>query len=237
MDRQHRRELKSDRFIDEIGSLSSRARENQRLLFTITAALVAAAVLGYGLYFYRSNREQKAQQLLASAIDNLESPLIPPTGQAPPNAKFKTDAERIAKAEPILREVETKYSGTDAASLANLYSARLLTSKGDIAGARKRLEAFIADHPKSLLAYSARYSLYQMRIEGGEAANVVTELNVEMAKTDSSLPQDSILSLLAHAYDTQGNHDKSKEVYRRITTEFPDSPYALEAQRRVGGTA
>ncbi|HYM62021.1 MAG TPA: tetratricopeptide repeat protein [Thermoanaerobaculia bacterium] len=237
MDRQHRRELKRDRFIDEMGTLSSRARENQRLLFTIAAAVAAAAILAYGLYIYRSNREQKAQQLLASAIDTLESPLIPPTGQAPPNAKFKTDAERVAKAEPILRDVESKYSGSDAASLANLYLARILTSKGDIAGARKRLESFVADHPKTLLGYSARYSLYQMRIESGEAANVVTELNVEMAKSETSLPQDSILSLLAHAYDTQGNHDKSLEVYRRIAREFSDSPYALEAQRRIGGTA
>jgi len=27
---------------------------------------------------------------------------------------------------------------------------------------------------------------------------------------------------------------KSKEAYKRIATEFPDSPYALEAQRRIG---
>ena len=48
------------------------------------------------------------------------------------------------------------------------------------------------------------------------------------------LPSDTLLVLLAHAYDAQGNTDKSKETYRRIVTEYPDSPYAVEAQRRVG---
>ena len=40
--------------------------------------------------------------------------------------------------------------------------------------------------------------------------------------------------LLAQAYSVQGNEAKSRETYRRIVTEFPDSPFALEAQRRVG---
>ena len=41
MDRQQRRDLKHDKFVDEIGSLSTRARENQRLLLTIAAAAVS----------------------------------------------------------------------------------------------------------------------------------------------------------------------------------------------------
>ena len=32
MDRQHRRELKHDRFVDELGTLSDKARDNQRFL-------------------------------------------------------------------------------------------------------------------------------------------------------------------------------------------------------------
>jgi len=48
------------------------------------------------------------------------------------------------------------------------------------------------------------------------------------------LPADSLLVLLAHSYEVQGNDAKSRETYRRIVTEFPDSPFALEAQRRVG---
>src|SRR5258708_4014286 len=153
MDRQQRRDLKHDKFVDEIGSLSTRARENQRLLFTITGVAVVVAVLVYGIYFYRSNHEEKAQLALGKAMDTIESPLLPAPGAPPqPGAKYKTEAARPAEA----------------------------------------------------------------------------------AKPESSLPPDAILALLAHAWDAQGNATKTKETYRRIVTEFPDSPYALEAQRRMG---
>jgi TolA-binding protein len=237
MRREHRRELRHDKFVDEMGSLSTRAKENQRFLMTITVGVVAAALIAYGIYFYRNTQEQKAQDALASAIDTIDSPLLsPPGSQQPPQpgAKYKTEAERNAAAEKQFKDLESKYGGTDAADVANLYLARLDAGRGDVAGARKLLNAFINEHPKHVLVGSARFSLYQLRIENGEAAQVANELQTEVNKSDPVLPADSLLVLLAHAYDVQGNAQKSKEAYRRITTEFPDSPYALEAQRRMG---
>jgi tetratricopeptide (TPR) repeat protein len=239
MDRQHRRDLKHDRFVDEVGSLTSKARENQRFLLYITVGVLAVALIGYGLYFYRSNRERQAQDALASAIDTIDSPLIQP-GQTPPNpqAKFKTEDERTSRAEAMFRDVQKKYAGSDAADVANLYLARIAASRNDVAGARKLLQDFISEHPKHLLVGAARYSLYQLRIENGEAAQVVNELNQELAKTENQvLPPDTILSLLARAYETQGNAEQSKEALRKIIRQYPDSPYALEAQRRVGAAA
>ena len=237
MDRQHRRNLKHDKFVDEIGSLSSRARENQRLLLTVAASAVLIAVLAYGIYFYRSNREDKAQQALAQAIETIESPLVtPPTPDAPANpaAKFKTEAERTAAAEKQFKDVETNHGGTDAADVASLYLARIASDRGDLAGARTRLQKFVSDHPKHLLVAGARYSLYRLRIDNGEAPQVAQELQAEIGKSEPNLPPDSLLALLAHAWDVQGNADKTKDAYRRIVTEFPESPYALEAQRHIG---
>jgi tetratricopeptide (TPR) repeat protein len=237
MDRQHRHDLKHDKFVDEIGALSVRARDNQRLLLTIAAGIVLAALLAYGIYFYRSNREDQAQQALATAIETIESPLVgaQQQGQPPdPNARFKTEAERSAAAEKQFKDVRAKFSGTDASDVAGLYLARIAAGKGDSATARKMLEEFVDDQGDNLLSESARYSLYQMRIDAGEVQQVTTELNAELAKAEPVLPADSLLSLLAHAYDVQGNGEKSRETYRRIVTEHPESPYVLEAQRRVG---
>jgi TolA-binding protein len=233
MDRQHRRELKHDKFVDEVGVLTSRARENQRLLLMIGLGVVLVAAAAYGLYFYRSAQERKAQQALATAIETIEAPVITP-GQNDPKAKFKTEDERSAAAEKQFKTVQSTYGGTDAADVAGLYLARISATRGDTATARKLLQSFVADHPKHLLVGPARYSLYQMRIDGGEAAQVTTEINAELLKEEPILPPDSLLVLLAHAYEVQGNDQKTRETYRRIATEFPDSPFALEAQRRVG---
>lgn len=236
MDRQHRKELKHDKFVDELGTLSARAKANQRLLVTITAAALALALLGYGIYFYFSSRETKAQDALAKAIDTIQSPLLPaPGGQAMPGAKFKTDDERMAAAEKEFRDVESKYSGTDCADVADLYIARIEATRGNTADAQKRLEKFINDHPKSILVGPARFSLFQMRIESGQAPQVISEVQQQISKPAGSvLPADTLLIILAHAYDAQGDEAKSKDAYRRIVTEFPDSPYAIEAQRKAG---
>ena len=218
-----------------MGSLSTKARENQRVIYLGIAALAIVAIAIYGFMFYRSNREQRAQDALSAAITTVDSPLLPQTGGQPvPGAKFKTEAERNAAAEKQFRDVQAKFSGTDAADIAGLYLARFDASRGDVATARQLLQHFISEHPDHVLVGSARFSLYQLRIENGEATAVASELQAEIAKPTPALPPDTLLVLLAHAYDAQGNGLKSKEAYKRITTEYPDSPYALEAQRRVG---
>ena len=235
MDRQHRHDLKHDKFVDEIGVLSSKARENQRILLFIAGGLIAVAVIVYGIFFYRHNREEKAQQSLATAIETFEAPV----GEAAANAtatgpKFKTEPEKTAASEKLFKEVQSKHSGTDASDIAGLYLARIAASRGDTKTARPLLEEFVREHEDHILVGGARFSLYQMRIEGGEAAQVAVELNAELNKPEPALPGDSLLMLLAQAYDAQGQADKSREAYRRITSEFPESPFAIEAQRRVG---
>ncbi len=233
MDRQHRRDLKHDRFVDELGVLSGKAKDNQRALAAIAGGALAIALIVYGFYFFRSNRERRAQDLLSTAIDTIESPIATPTAPNP-EAKYKSETERDAVAEKQFKEVKSQYGGTDASDVADLYLARIDAARGDVATARTLLQAFVNDHPKHLLVGSARYSLYQLRIENGEAPQVAKEIDGELTKTDPVLPADSLLVLLAHAYDVQGNMDKSRDTYRRIITEYPDSPFALEAQRRVG---
>ena len=240
MDRQHRHDLKHDKFVDEIGVLTDRARANQRLLFTIGLGAVVIAALVYGFFFYRANKEEKAQLALASAIETIEEqvgePQPPQPGQPPqPAPKFKTAEERNSLAEKQFRDVQSKFGGTDAADIASLYLARLSVAKGDVTAARKGLQEFIDDHgDHPLLGASARYSLYQLRIENGEAVQVANEIDLELKKAEPALPGDALLVLQAQAYDVQGNPAKAREIYRRITTEFPESQYAVEAARRAG---
>jgi tetratricopeptide (TPR) repeat protein len=237
MDRQHRYDLKHDKFVDEIGVLSGKARDNQRLLLLIAGGLIALAVIVYGIFFYRSNREDNAQEALATAIETFDAPVgdVPPEQQATQTGpRFKTEPEKTAAAEKLFKEVQSKYSGSDAADVAGLYVARIAASRGDIKTARPLLESFIKDHKDHILVGATSFSLYQMRIENGEAPQVSIELNAELRKAEPALPTDSILVLLAEAYEAQGDAVKSRDAYRRIITEFPESPYAIEAQRRVG---
>jgi TolA-binding protein len=236
MDRQHRHQLKHDKFVDNVGVLSSRARENQRLLILVAGGLLAVSAIVYGLFTYRSNRETEAQLMLGTAIETYDAPIKgeQQQKQVESGPSFKTEQERNAAAEKQFKDVQQKYSGTDAADVAGLYLGQIAVSRGDTATARGLFQKFIGDHKDNILVSTARFSLYQMRIGSGEAAQVTAELNAELAKPTPVLPGDAILVLLAQAYEQQGNAAKSKEAYRRIATEYPDSAYVVEAQRRAG---
>ena len=136
MDRQHRHDLKHDKFVDEIGALSSKALENQRLILSIVGAIVVIALVVSGIVFYRNTQEKKAQAALAMAIEAIESPLLPekpaPGQQVPPNAKYKTEAERTAAAEKLFKEVQTKYPGSDAADVSGFYVGRIAAARGNV---------------------------------------------------------------------------------------------------------
>ncbi len=235
MDRQTRRDMRHDKFVDEVGSIGTMARQNARVLSTLVAGLLVVAALVAAFFYYRANREQKAQDLLGDAITTMDTPVQAAPTPDQPAPKFKTDEEKTAKAEQQFKAVVAAYPGTDAADVAELYLARLVASRGDIASARPKLEKFISDHPHELLVGAARYSLYQIRIQAGEAKQVSADLEKLIAAnpTNEELPKDTLLSLLARAYEAQGNELKTREVYRRLVTEYPDSPYTVDAQRRL----
>ena len=236
MDRQHRHDLKHDKFVDEIGALSSKARDNQRILIGAAVAFIAAGLIFYGWLFYRSNQEAKAQALLATAISTFDAPVgdtaTPPAGSTAP--KFKTEQEKLAAAEKQFQAIQSSFGGSDAADVANLYLARIAVNKGDTARGRELLQTFVAEQREHILSSTARFSLYQLRIDGGEAAEVASELEAELAKPEPELPGDSLLVLLARAYEVLGQPEKVTETWRRVTVEFPESPYAVDAQRRLG---
>jgi tetratricopeptide (TPR) repeat protein len=232
MDRITRHKIKHDKFVDDVGTAYSYAREHSRTLVWGVVGAVAVIVAATVLLVLQSRQEAKAQERLAEAIVILEAPLESqaPTATGP---KYKTEQEKQTKAEPILQEVAAKYPRTDAADVAGLYLAGFSAERGDIAAARPRLEAFLREHSDHILAGAAKRGLYELRIAAGEGKQVIAELERDLADQNSVLPSDITLALLAQTYELTGNAAKAREAYQRIVNEFPDSPYTIDAQRKL----
>ncbi|HVR43920.1 MAG TPA: tetratricopeptide repeat protein [Thermoanaerobaculia bacterium] len=232
-DRFSRKEIKHDKFVEEMETAYAVARRNAPIiLWSIVGILVLiAAAVGYSLH--QAQREKLAQERLAEAIRILEAPLAQEGETAPAAGTYRSEEEKLAQAEPILRDLVEEYAGRDAADVANLYLARIEVERGDLDSARARYEAFIDDHPDHVLGQGAKVSLSDLRIALGEAAAVAADLEQEIASRESSLPQDVALAVLARAYEAADQPAKAREAYQRIVNEFPDSPYTLEAQRKL----
>jgi hypothetical protein len=231
-ERLSRKNLKHDKFVDEMNVAYDYLNTNRRNMLLGAAGIVAIVLIVAAISFYRSHKESTAQARLAEAIDVMDAPVGPPSpGVTAPT--YKSEDEKIAKATPLFQGVVNSYGGTAAADMAELYLARVAAAKGDSASARPRLERFIREHPGTLPAGGAQFSLYQMDIVGGNAKEVAMQIEQKLNDEKKLLPTDVMLDLLARAYQASGEASKAREAYRRLATDFPDSPYAMEAQRNA----
>ncbi len=232
-DRFSRKEIKHDKFVEEMQTAYAVARRNApAVVWAVGAALVLIAVIA-GFTLWRTRQENAAQKRLAEGIRIAEAPLAAAGETAPAPGTYASEQERTAKAEPVFREIVDKHGSTDAADVASLYLAKMEIARGDVAAARKKLEAFVDEHSDHLLAQAARVSLLDLRIAAGEAQQVIADLEKDVASTEGALPQDVALTMLARAYEAAKQPQKARDAYQRIVNEYPDSPYTLEAQRKL----
>lgn len=233
MDRQTRRNIKHDRFVDEVSSVAALVKENKRevAIGLVVVLVIAGAVLGWTMM--KRSSEAKAQARLAEGIEAFQSPLPGSTGVDPKLVKYKSEKERDAAAEAIFKQVMQKYSGTDAADVADLFIGQIEAEQGDYAKAEPRYVKFIRTHQKSMLATSARIGLYELRMANGSVNDVIRDLRAELRQQNKTVPADVLLALLARAYEVQGDTAKAHSAWQRIVNEFPDSPYGIDAQRKL----
>lgn len=233
MDRATRRDIKHDKFVEEMEIAYGVARKNAgRLVAAIVAVIVIAGAV-WGFIFWQHKREAEAQVQLAEAIRKYETAV----GQPGPGGKviYATEEQKLKETEPLFAAIASKYSGRDAADVANLYLAQILAAKGDLKNAETKLDEFVKEHPDHLLGAAARIGLYNARIATGAAGakDAIKSLENELNDQKNPLPVDTVLALLARAYETSGDPAKARDAYQRIVNEFPDSPYTLEAQRKI----
>jgi tetratricopeptide (TPR) repeat protein len=228
-DRLSRKEIKHDKFVDEMETAYEVARKNVRWIVAAAVGIVVLIGLIVGVSLWLASQERKAQLRLAEAIEILDTPV----GQPTPAGTYQSEQEKLDRAEPIFREIADAYSGRDAADVAGLYLARLEAGRGEIQPAIEKIRKFVKSHPDHVLAQSARISLYDLRLSAGESEGVIADLEKETSGTDAPLPTDISLAILARAYEAGNQPEQSRRAWQRLLNEYPDSAFTLEAQRKL----
>lgn len=231
MDRQTRKAIKHDKFLDQLNNAYTFAARNRKPLIMAAVAIVILAVAAAALAAYSHRQEIEAQKVLAEGIEVMQTPV----GERviATSTSYESEEARQKAAEEIFRRVVDEYGSRDAADVASLYLAQIEARRGDYDSARARFESFVDDHPEHLLAASAEVSLLNMKLAAGETDALITELQERIDGESDRLPRPVLLALLAQAYEMKGDQEKAIQAYRRIANEFPDSPYSLDAQRKL----
>jgi TolA-binding protein len=159
VDRAHRRELKHDKFVEQVGHSVEYAAEHKSQFVRIGGAVLGVLVLGLAWYFYSNNQAAARQQALRQAMRVQEAQIGP--GGNEYVVSFPTQAEKDAAVVKAFTEVTTKYPGSDEGAIAQYFLGIAAADQGKLAEAEKHLKAAV-DAADEVYASQAKLSLAQV---------------------------------------------------------------------------
>jgi predicted negative regulator of RcsB-dependent stress response len=192
--RQTRRDLKTDKFAQEVGQtfdfLSKHRSETMRYGVIGLAVLVIAG----GTYIYMRHQATVRQEALAQAM-KLNNAVVSATPQ-PPNLNFATQDELDKAWSKGFTELATNYDGTQEGAIAQIYLAARQSDKGNLAEAEKLYKHVMDSAPKEESAW-ARISLAQVYASENKLPDARTLLEYLIAHPTATISKEEATIELA----------------------------------------
>jgi predicted negative regulator of RcsB-dependent stress response len=230
-----RKDMKNDEFASAMGRGMEYAESHARtLVLALAGVLVAALLIGAGYMFTRHRREQ-ANTALARAVKVYEAPVdaAAPKPEDAQNPTFGDETARRNRAKALFEGVRNDYGSSNAADIAGLYLAQIAVADGQLDRAREMWKDFADDHKGEMLGTEARLNLLRLDRKQGKGDQVAKELAGWVDQADAPLPQDVLLFELGSTHEDLGHKADAIQSYQRILDEFPQSPFAQEAQGKI----
>jgi TolA-binding protein len=194
-----------------------------------------------GFFAWRTNRNAKATNLLASALAIAEAPVVapaPPAPGSPPPVQqpgtFRTERERLDASLPRLQQAADAYPNTDAGITARFRLAGSLAELGRYAEAEQRYQEVIAKAGNSsIYSRTARLGVGDAQMAQGKYDAAIATFKALSTDTQSQLPLDGVLMQLGRAAMQAGKKEEATRAFTRVVDEFPQSLYAPEAKEKI----
>jgi predicted negative regulator of RcsB-dependent stress response len=209
-----RKNLKSDKFAEEVSTIWDWTAEHKDEVVRYGAIALAVLLVAGGIFYYvRYQAGVRADALSAAIrIDNANV-----GGQAQPGMmQFATQDEKDKAWVKAFTEVATKYHGTQEGAIAEMYMASSQIDKGDLAGAEKRYRDIVDSAPKAY-AGMAKVSLADtLDAEGktDEAEKVLKDLIAHPVVTVSKEEATIQLALMVG----RCNQDEGRKMLEPLRT-------------------
>ncbi|HPW55773.1 MAG: tetratricopeptide repeat protein [Thermoanaerobaculaceae bacterium] len=236
MRRLTRKQIKQDELIGLVDQGMNWLSQNSRQALLGLIGAIVVVMLVWGTRAILDSRGEAAGEALSKAIAIYAAPV----GSAAPTdakLKFATATERLAAAETAFSGVRSKYSWRAESRLARLYLARIAMDRNDKEQAIRELSELVRKSSADPVVRMAMLNLVRLRVEKGEGAQLAPDLEAMAAGKDPRLPRDVALWQLAQLREHDGNSEEASNLYRKLVSEFPDSPYRGDAAQRAGSAS
>jgi predicted negative regulator of RcsB-dependent stress response len=167
VDTAHRRELKHDKFVEQVGHGVEYAAEHRSQVIKYGIAALVALALAVGGYWYINHQRDVRQAALRDAMAAFEAGV----GQGGEYVRSFPTAE--AKDKAVVKElgdVVAKYGGKEEGKIAQYFLGLHYADKGNLAEAEKNLKA-VAESGKGEYASQAKLSLAHVYDATGRQAD------------------------------------------------------------------
>ena len=218
-----RHELKQDKFAETAVEAVHEVVEHRTGIIRIVAVVVLLGLLGSGVYWYMSSREEQATDALGQALLTYNAPVVPPgTPQQGSMLTFHSDQERLIAAKKAFYAISDKYGWTPSGQYARYLAGLSEEELGNDAVAEEQLRALGHSHRRDLagLAKYALASVYRDEKRDQDAINLLQTL---IDKPTISVPKANAQFALADIYISQHQPDKAKVIYDQIAKANPKS--------------
>jgi hypothetical protein len=173
-----RKELKTDRFAQEVGHTVEYVEAHRRQIIRYALAALALIVIVGGVYLYRQRQHTARQQELGAAMEILEAAIVPAGAASGSHVTFPTQQAKDEAALKALTEIAVKHSGSDEADIATYFRGGILADQGKLAEAETLLKS-VADNGDAEYAALAKLALSQIYFTTArlqQAENTLREL-------------------------------------------------------------
>lgn len=221
-----RHELKQDKFTETAAEAVHEVVQHRAGIIRIAALVVVVALLGGGIYWYMSSREDEAANALGESMMTYNAPVVAPGTPAQGSmVTFNSDQERLTASKTAFYAVSDKYGWTASGQYARYLAGMTEEQLGNDAVAEDQLRA-ISNSRHHELAALAKYGLASVYRHEKRDQDAINLLQTLIDKPAVTVPKATAQFALADLYAAQNQPDKAKVIYDQIAKENPKT--ALE---------
>ena len=160
-----RKELKSDKFAQEVGLTVTFFEEHQKEIVRYGAIVAVVGLLLAGYLYYQRRQHGVREEALTKAIQVQEAPVGPSANGGP---SFPTQEAKDLETLRVFSDLRDKYSGSEEGEIAEYYLGAVKADQGKLAEAEKSFQEAARKGDQNY-ASLARLSLAQIYFADGRS--------------------------------------------------------------------
>jgi predicted negative regulator of RcsB-dependent stress response len=195
VNRKLRKQLKGDKFAEEVGAGVSWIDHHRSLLGRYGLIALAVVVVGGGIYFFMRYQSNARAEALAEAM-RVDTAAVLPAPVPPGGLSYASQAEKDVARTKVFTDLAVKYHGSQEGAIAQMYMASDAADKADFKNA-ERMYKDVVDSAPAGISSMARLPLAQVYVAEAKTAEAEKLLREAVAHPSVTVSKEEATIQLA----------------------------------------